>query len=273
MTTAKASFRSFVNAFKDQWIRSMTGSVLAVVFMGISLWVSPHSQKISLFVLAVMSAMFAVYGVWSSERTARCEAEDKVNQFTSVPFASQRIIVVNSNLPLARAIAVSIANTGNVNFVVSAIEITVSDSKPLQEEQNVPFPVGGGSGNVFLPSFWRDFKINLVPSIDFQVRIQIKWIDRQSWLPPIVAHAQLEVSPNSGGLREIGLGYRTQRQIECPKCKASAVWMNVNGISSEDEFQEKKATFLEELRESCPQHFSQYALNLSDDTLGAYPGD
>ena len=250
----------------------MTGSVFAVLFMVASLWVSPHWQKSLLVVLAVASAMVAAYGVWASERKARCEAEDKLNQFTSVPFASQRIIVVNPNFPLARAIAVSIVNTGNVNFVVSATEVTVSDYKPLREEHNIPFAVGG-SGNVCLPPFWRDFTIDLAPSIDFQVRVQIKWLDRQEWLEPIVAHAQLEVSPNSGGLREISLGYCTQRRFECPKCKASAVWMNVNGISSEVEFQKKKATFLEELRESCPQHFSQYALNLSDDTMGAYPGD
>ena len=260
-----------MNAFKDQWIFSMTGSVFAVVFMVASYWVSPHWQKILLVGLAVMSVMVASYGVWSSERNARCEAEDKVNQFSSVPYASQRIIVVNPNLALARAIAVSIVNTGNVNFVVSAAEFTVSDNRPLREEHNVPFAVGG-SGNVFLPPFWREFNINLVPSIDFQVRIQIKWLDRQEWLQPIVAHAQLEVSPTSGGLREIGEGYCTQRQFECPKCKASAVWMNVNGISSEAEFQKNKATFLEELMASCPRHFSQYALMLSDDSVGAYPG-
>jgi hypothetical protein len=51
--------------------------------------------------------------------------------------------------------------------------------------------------------------------------------------------------------------------------------MNVTGIKSEAEFQEKKRKYLEELTASCPQHYSQHGLKQPDgdwESMGAYPG-
>jgi hypothetical protein len=274
MSTAKASFWSFLTAFKDCWLVSMTGGVLAVGFTGASLLVSQDRQRFLFEAIAVLSGIVAAYGVWSSERKARCKAEDKVNQFTSIPLATQKVYVANANLALARTVAVSVVNTGKVNFVVSAAEVTVSDQKPLQEEMNYSVPTGG-SVNVLLSDFWSNYKMDFVPSIDFQLRIQVKWLNREAWLEPIVCHANLDVSPN--GLREIGAGYSTQRRLACPKCKGQLIplWMNVTGTKTEEEFQERKRKYLDELTASCPQHYSQYALKSADgdcDSMGAYPG-
>jgi uncharacterized membrane protein YfcA len=110
MSTAKASFWSFLTAFKDCWLVSMTGGVLAVGFTGASLLVSQDRQRFLFEAIAVLSGIVAAYGVWSSERKARCKAEDKVNQFTSIPLATQKVYVANANLALARTVAVSVVS-------------------------------------------------------------------------------------------------------------------------------------------------------------------
>ncbi len=252
----------------------MTGGICAVVFMGASLEVSQAWQRVLFVVMAAMSVLVAAYDVWRAERAARCEAEARVDRLTSTPSVTQRVYLANPNVALSRAVAVSVVNVGQITFAVSAAEVTVSDHRPLQEQMNVSVPVGGAV-NVFLPTFWRDFRIDFVPTIDFQVRLQIKWLDREEWLEPSVFHAQLDASPN--GLRDIGSGYVTQRRFGCPRCNGQLIplWMDVSGTRSEAGFQERKGKYLEELRASCPQHYSQYALKLPDgdwEPLGAYPG-
>jgi hypothetical protein len=132
-------------------------------------------------------------------------------------------------------------------------------------------PTGSVGVNIPLPDFWTNLNIEFVPFIDFQIRLQFKWFDQEAWSSPSAFNAALAFSPVRP--REIRGGYRTQRRLACPKCKGpNAAWMNVEGFRSEEEFIQKKEVFMRELEASCPQHYSQYALRLSDDPMGAYPG-
>jgi hypothetical protein len=186
MSTAPPSIPRFFRALVTNWFSRMSGAASVVsAFLAFYL---PQTWGKGIFASAAIVCLGnASYTVWAAERRSRCVAEE----LTQTPFATQKLVITNPTLALATGLSLSIANSGQVNFVVTEIETLISDSKPHRYEFNQPVTAGGPAATIGLPSFWSEYNVGIYASLDFQIRTRITWLKYEQWLPPIAFHTPL----------------------------------------------------------------------------------
>jgi len=146
---------------------------------------------------------------------------------------------VNPESTLARGLALSIDNVGRVNFAVIEIEITISDEIPESTRHNETIPMGIGMRNIVLPDFWRKVRTGISFAFDVQIKVRVRWMDREEWLPPCGFNVGLAVNDESPRITKPG--YAELRRYPCPRCRRASFdyLMNVEGVQDEEQLQRR----------------------------------
>jgi hypothetical protein len=264
----KPTVWEFLKAFQQRWVISFTGGACAVLLTFAGIYSAQSFVQRWFFVPVVIAAMIAAYGAWSAERKTAVTLEARISELTELPHCSTSVVVKGVENRLATWLAVRIVPLGSVKFAVSGIEILVSDKKPIISQYNSPVPEAGIE--IPIEDFWTTQKFNWGLTIDFQVRVRIKWLDQERWLEPEGFALLTDVSPVRP--LKVSSGYNSIRVIACPKCgRVMAGFMSLQGIMNEKEFQERKVIVDQEVKASCPQHYSQFMLSSGtseEDSMG-----